>query len=372
MDPRSETKALYYGYDHLGSYINNVWGFTLTGFMLPTALKLGNGSVLFLEDEISQKKYWAVVINQEIKFKQEAEADEKPDVAKLYQDTAIEMYSNTLATMVSKDIQTHNGYGIRLLPQDNEKPGDGISLEVGIFKNGKLHGVGYRTKMILGKDIYGDLVTIDASYGLFEEGQPINVKHIKAFNEKLSQNFWDPMPVEGFTHVGKENSQDLFFRDYFKTNLAQLKPNDELYIESIHRVAKIKGIHPSEHYIAVYGDNPDVEAKLDKGSGAIFVKETYIGDNVISCPKTIKVPIYKEKMETYVVPAEIKSNSYVVKGVYYDKHVTTTTYRTAEYINKKVRYIERKVDEACPRCNGTGYVKQGTKSKTLWKIVSFE
>ncbi|WP_418502292.1 hypothetical protein [Flagellimonas sp.] len=372
MNPRSETRALYYGYDHVGSYINNVWGFTLTGFMLPTALKLGNGSVLFLEDEVAKKNYWAVVIDQEIKFKLEAKAEEKPDVVKLYHDTDIEVFSETLATVVSKNFETHNGYGINLVPQDNKKPGDGISLEVGIFKNGKLHGVGYRTKMIIGNDIYGDLTTIDATYGMFEDGQPVNVKHIKAFDEKLDQNFWDPMPVEGFSHVGKRNREDLFYRNYFQTKLSQLQPNDELYMESIHRTAKVKSINLSEQFITVYADDPDVDAKLDKSSGDVFVKETYMGDNLVSCPKTIKIPQYNEKMESYFVPGEFKSNSYVVKGVYYDKHVTNSTYKPAQIASKKVRYIEKHIDEVCPRCNGTGYVKQGTKSKNLWKIVVFE
>lgn len=370
MDWRNENKALYYGYTHLGSFINNMWGYTITGFMLPTNFKLGNGSVVFLEDKVSNKNYWAVILDQEIKFKLEAKAEEKPNIIQLMQQTDIEMYKDHLAKMVSKNIQTINGYGINLIPQDNKEPGDGIFMEVGQFKNGKLHGVGYRTKMVFGNITKGGLTTIDASYGLFENGQPVNVKHIKAFNEKPVKNFWDPVPIEGFTHVG-DKSKDLFFNSS-DVNLNDLKKYDEIYIEKIHRVAKIKSINPTGQTITVFSDNPEIDVKLDKSIGNIFVKATYLGDRYGSCPKTIRVPVYAEKYESYFVPAEYKSNSYVVKGVYYDKHVTNSTYKPAEVASKKVRYIEKYVDQVCSRCNGTGHVAQGMENKILWRNIKFK
>lgn len=369
MDWRSDNKAYCYGYSHLGTFINNVFGYSITGFLLPTTFELGNGSVVFLEDEVNKKNYWAVILDQEIKFTIEAKATEKPNIVELNEQTDVEVYKPHLAKMVSKNIKTLNGYGINLIPQDNIKAGDGIFMEVGFFKNGKLHGIGYRTKMFTTNDRYGDLISIDASYGMFENGQPVNVKYIKANNEKTDKNFWDAIPFDGFNYLG-EKSKDLF-SSFSNIKLNQLKTSDEIFIEKINRVAKIKSINPQDNSITVFTDNPNIFTKLDKNSGPIYVNETFRANDYASCPKTIKVPIYAEKNETYFVPAEYKSNSYVVKGVYYDKHVTTSSYKPAEVASKKVRYIEKHVDNVCPRCNGTGYVTNGEINKNYWKNIQF-
>jgi len=369
MDWRSDNKAYYYGYNHLGTFMNNVFGYSITGFLLPTAFNLGNGSVVFLEDEVNKKNYWAVILDQEIKFTIEAKATEKPNIIELNEQIDFEFYDQYLAKMISKNIKTLNGYGINLIPEDNKEVGDGIFMEVGFFKNGKLHGIGYRTKMFTTNDGYGDLLTIDASYGMFENGHPKNVKYIKANNEKEDKNFWDAIPFDGFNYVG-EKSKDLF-SGFSNIKLNQLKTSDEIFIEKINRVAKIKSINPQDNSITVFTDNPNIFTKLDKNSGPIYVNETFRANDYASCPKTIKVPVYAEKNETYFVPAEYKSNSYVVKGVYYDKHVTTSSYKPAEVASKKVRYIEKHVDNVCPRCNGTGYVANGEINKNYWKNIQF-
>ena len=167
-----------------------------------------------------------------------------------------------------------------------------------------------------------------------------------------------------------EKSKDLFSR-FSNIKLNQLKARDEIYIEKINRVAKIKSINSQDNSITVFTDNPNIFTKLDKNSGPIYVNETFQANDYASCPKTIKVPVYAEKNETYFVPAEYKSNSYVVKGVYYDKHVTTSSYKPAEVASKKVRYIEKHVDNVCPRCNGTGYVANGEINKNYWKNIQF-
>ena len=70
-------------------------------------------------------------------------------------------------------------------------------------------------------------------------------------------------------------------------------------------------------------------------------------------------------------PQNTKVIPIVVKGVYYDKHVTTSSYKPAEVASKKVRYIEKHVDNVCPRCNGTGYVTNGEIYKNHWKNIQF-
>src|SRR5690606_42119303 len=76
--PISNDNNRYYGYDHVGSYFSNEKGFELTGFFYPTKKEMANASVLFMEDKIARKNYWVIVVDNEIKFRIEAQPDEKP------------------------------------------------------------------------------------------------------------------------------------------------------------------------------------------------------------------------------------------------------------------------------------------------------
>lgn len=370
--PITDKNDSYYGYDHVGSYYNYEKDLELTGFFYPTKKMMANASVLFMEDKMAKKYYWAVIIDNEVKFKTEARADEKPDVLQLKKQTDFEVYSQDIATLVSHNIKTLNGYGVNMVPQDNKKPGDGIFLEVGQFKNGKLHGVGYRTKMMKDGGYHG-LWDVDADYGLFENGQPVTTKHIFANKVKNDNNIWDVVPIEGFSYMGDKAVKGELYSDYYKVKTDKLKAGDEVYIESIKRTAKIKSVNNTGKYITVFTDDPKTQARLDINSGKIYVKNTFMGKNYQGCDPTVRVPVYKEEQQfAYTDPGKFTSNTYTVKGVYYDKVVTQSSYTPARNVYKKVRYIDGYTEKTCPICNGTGIIDKGAIEKAFWKPVQFD
>src|SRR5690606_15594833 len=280
--PISNDNDRYYGYDHVGSYFSNEKGFELTGFFYPTKKEMANASVLFMEDKIARKNYWVIVVDNEIKFRIEVQPDEKPDVLELKKQTDFEVYSDDIATLVSHNINTLTGYGVNLLPQDNKKPGDGIFLEVGQFKNGKLHGVGYRTKMMRDGG-YSGIWNVDADYGIFENGKPVNTKHIFANKVKYNQNIWDVVPIEGFSYLGNKAVDGNIYTDIFKTKTNELKAGDDVYIESIKRTAKIKSVNNLDKSIIVFTDDPKIQARLGVNSGKIYVKHNFTAQDNQFC-----------------------------------------------------------------------------------------
>lgn len=372
VDVKSKFKTSYYGYTHVGTYYNREHGFNLTGFFLPTNYMMGNGSVLFLEDYANKKYYWVVVIDQELKFKIEADINEMPNVNQLKNSVNFEEFNTDKANLVSHNIKTLNGYGVNLTVQDNKKPGDGAYLEVGQFKNGKLHGVGYRYKMqyedYQSGSVIDKIMTIDATYGIFENGLPKNVKNIKANKTDARQNIWDTSLIEGFNYdEDKTKASTTFKKSFLNTNLSALRKFDDVYITKIKRKAKVYEVNTAQKYILVYTDNEDVKAKLDINSGEIYAMQSYDENVNRDCPKTVKVPTYGVKQETVFIPGEFSSKTYSVD---YNTEIRYTYYKPAEVTKRDVRYTTY-VDQTCPRCNGTGKVAGVNLNSTMYRYVDF-
>src|SRR5690606_18423914 len=135
----------------------------------------------------------------------------------------------------------------------------------------------------------------------------------------------------------------------------------------------IKSVNSTQKYITVFTDDPKTQARLDINSGKIYVKNTFMGKNYQGCDPTIRVPVYKEEQQfAYTDPGKFTSNTYTVKGVYYDKVVTQSSYTPARNVYKKVRYTDGYTEKVCPICNGTGIIDKGAIEKFYWKPVQFD
>jgi hypothetical protein len=154
-------------------------------------------------------------------------------------------------------------------------------------------------------------------------------------------------------------------------DITQLASGDEVYVEEIGRTATINKVDKNLGFFTVYTDVKDIKAKFD----ATYQKPLYL-KNTLSyklredCPKTEKIPIYrKEKVLAYTMPGTVKSSSYTVRGVYFDKIVTTKTSSPPIEIYKYEDYLDHYETHTCSKCNGLGYIEVNS-GHTEWKKIN--
>lgn len=393
----------YYGYDEVGYFRNGKYNYIFTGFFLPMISYYSNGTVLFMEDLPAQKNYWAVVLDNEVKFKMETD-EESPDMVKLKENTnfehsklvgpvpyafsknfskrgGLQYHDNHCFNLVTKNISTLNGYGINYTSRDNKAPCDELYLEVGQFKNGKLHGVGMRSQIIRGHDARYDWnnpslakddddFTIHIAYGLFEDGEPVDVRRVDV-EDSPNKDFWDVIPIAGFTHKNYQKPSGTLYPN-MGLKLSTVKPGDEIFIEEILRVAKVSSVNLDENYLTVYTDTHDVRAKFDASyKKPLYLKSTTSGAQRKTCPATLRRDVYRrESKQIGTTSPTVKTDRYVVKGVYYDKVVRTTITSPAQPIYGMVNVYDGYEEYTCPACNGRGYVEQGF-TNYHWQQIAF-
>lgn len=394
----------YYGYDEVGYFQNGKHNYIFTGYFFPMISYYSNGSVLFMEDVVAKKNYWVVVLDNEIKFKIEVEG-ESPDIVKLKENTDFEHYKlvgavpyiftknfskrgglqyhdNHCFSLITKNIATLNGYGINYTTPDNLAPCDELNLEIGVFKNGKLNGVGMQSQIIRGHDARYDWgtpslakddqdYTVHIVYGIFEDGKPVDVRKIDVVNSPI-KDFWDVIPIAGFKHKDYLKPSGTLFPN---TNipLNSITTGDELFIEEITRTAKVASVDLEKNSISVYTDTPGILAEFDASyDKPLYVRSFTKGAQTQTCATTIRRPKYrKESQQIGTTTPTIKSNRYVVKGVYYDKIVSTTVSSPAKPIYGIVDVFDGYEEYICTACNGKGYVSKEF-TNTNWRQITFD
>lgn len=391
----------YYGFDDVAYLANDNSHKIFTGFVFPLTSYLTNGSVLYMEDKFTNKNYWAVILDNELKFKLEAPEKDAPDLFVLKENTVFNHYefsgqvpyrftkglTNKYLSyhdqkhfeLKTKNIVNHTGYGINLFTSDKQSVADEIFCEVGQFKNGKLHGVGLRSRLnkkyiaefswstpslALPKE---DYITMDVSYGIFENGKAVNVKTINV--EKMSpRNYWDVINIAGFKFKGGKPNGIYFEKS--NADLSQLNYGNEIYIDEIGRTTKISELNKNKGYFTVHTDVRDIKAKFDSS----YKKPLYLSNTVSytireDCHKTEKVPIYrKERKLLYTRPGTVKTSTRKVTGVYFDKIITSRISTPPQEIYGDVEVLDYYENRECPKCRGKGYleVQKGHKE---WRRI---
>lgn len=277
-----------------------------------------------------------------------------------------------------------SGYGINLAYNDEKGPSDHVNLEVGTFKNGRLHGVGYRCKLVfqykiierhanakLSYRIYKDKISLESQYGLFVDGKPVNTKSIDIKNAAVGSDYWEQQLIKGISYKNKSNPSEVRIMTYTE-QLANIKAGDKLYVTDLERILKIKEVNTVTGDIKTETDDPKILAEFTKDSpGKLYVNRNVNSIFNQSCPTTVKIPHYKKVSKfAYFVPSKTTTNSYIVTGAYYDKKVTTTTTIPSQEVYKDVDELDYYTTETCQICGGTGKL-QISKMQNAYLEIKF-
>lgn len=403
---------IYFGFHDIGTYEDES-GYTFTGFMLPMKLEFGNGTVLFMENESKNEYYWALILDGKLEHKVPAKKEDKPNVFLLKEQTNFELlyipelskewkqqiftdkslikqkqtYNFKIPTLVSNDIATKNGYGITLTSKDDVLPGDIIELKVGLFKNGKLDGLGYECTFKPSyheqeKILYsptGNYVQKEAEYklqsasvsaklGVFKDGylDYLNKKsrRINVPDYWLTYDFWSKSEYYGLD--GKFYTSNIVPNENDFVDFNSLKIGDEVFVKNINRIIKIVDLSSVSKIITLKADDPllsGVHFLIDDKN--LYAYKKTVKNYRESCSPTRLVQKYKSvKVKIFDAPVNTKTTSYTVKGIYYDKIVTTTTTTPgsgeAFYLTKYVK--DGFETKKCLECHGLGYINRTSKS----------
>lgn len=380
--------------------------YELTGIFASTLLENGNGSVVFIEDLLEKKYYWAIIVDSKIIKTFPAQKSEKPtldDILLTEKDYFSIMQQKkslkefklkkthtiindidykapySVAIINSPNIQNYTGYGVKTETKDISVPAQYRKVQVGIFKNGKLNGVGFEcsyNRSLRNNDFTKDNLifrgtVVEVKYGIFKDGvfsEGFENKGDLIYNEVI--DFWKDTGYENVKYanistkiynVVGNDKPEFYFKNNEPLSLSSISTNDQIYIFSLNRLFKIHKVDSNKKEIIL---KSDVEGKyfVINGDGittsnfakAKFLVVKYEKENTTKyCRTTIKVPIIDKvaRKVTSTQRSYIGSHSYSKGGLTYTypKQPDVTSSSTI-YEDKLVGYR----DEICPQCKGTG------------------
>ena len=377
----------YIGLSTVGTYDARGNG-AFTGFMPTLFMEYGNGGVFFLEKPWSKTPYqWALVVDGEVEMTIPANETDKPQIDSLLNNLSVKMtyypYSDLLIKneesktihwptmdgyLHSKDTTNLNGYGIKFHTTDSIFKGDHSYLEVGTFKNGKLHGMGYKVNITrLYNDQYSSrpsnhdedykafAARVKGAAGVFENGTLVEGRELNIDNARktyINGNRWKHIPVEGFAYIGQEPlsyKSSVYYGEMPFTEVPIY--NSYVYISKIKRQVKVLEVNTTKRAIKVMGDFNE-PVWLDKNSGPIYYQYTTKTTTTKFCPKTITRDKHKEIDVKKSIP-RTTTKIRKVEGAIVDYYYTTRSSDPIEYTVKETVYDGLET-VTCPVCNGTG------------------
>lgn len=378
---------VYIGWPHIGSLHTNK-GYVLTGFHYPLELELGNASVLFLENVKTDSCFWTLIIDGKIRELVPASIIEKPDIEALYRATDVEVlnfrkvgtsngkwlskgtprdkmkrtYEQEIVTMQSQNLASLNGYGISLTPKDKYGAGDNLSLRVGLFKDGKLQGLGYYANLQyeLGytpkNTSLANINGIDwkVDFGIFSQGELSRGDGI--FTEKPYPTNLDVFSTTfdwRYKWTGREEFSNL---SDSTIPFSQVSKKFYFYLPELRRKVAAESIDFANKTITLFTDKEGEYVTFTAGDN-LWAFKSDISTYRVSCPVSVTEPNYvQKKVPLFQYPPEYNTTTRRVRGVYFDKVITTRSYAGPG----KTVYTEKEVQEGyrqvtCPKCQGKGY-----------------
>lgn len=380
----------YIGFSTLGTYDARGKGL-FTGFMPTLFMEYGNGGVFFLEKPWSETPYqWALVVDGEVEMTIPANESDKPQIDSLLNNLSVKMnyYPNSdllnkkeesktiyWPTMDgylhSKDTTNLNGYGIKFHTTDSIFKGDHSYLEVGTFKDGKLHGMGYKVNITrLYNDQYSSYprnqdedyqafaARVKGAAGVFDNGILVEGRELNIDNARktyINGNRWKHIPVEGFAymdlHEPLSHKKSVYHGEIPFTEVFTY--NSYIYISKINRRVKVLEVNTSKKAIKVMGDY-NKPVWIDKNSGPIYVFYSTKTSTTSFCPKTITRKKYKEIDVNKSIPRNTTTVR-KVDGAIVDYYYITRKSDPIKYTVKETVF-DRYETVTCPVCNGKGII----------------
>lgn len=387
----------YVGFSHVGTLHTNEYG-DLTGYFFPHQRRAGNGTVFYRD--FNGRKEWVLVVDGEIEMAVPASTEEEPQLPDLMNNLTNTISLSWLpdppdgsqknifrkvniGTYQTQNIATHSGYGVNYHSQDSAMAGDKRFLEVGIFKNGQLNGLGYRCRMT---SIYDPSSTLHpdpsrgvhtagvvqekvyAEAGLFENGKLKKGRVIRIDNDNyLYRNYWTKTKVASSDYILRRNWSFKPYNVIQDLPLAKIPADAKIYIKLLDAVCDVEEVNIASGTILVKYRGQRLE--LDKDCGPIYQYIFTKNQVAYNCPKTklVKNYEYRDKTVSHKVTA-------------YDTRTVTGTSGKIMYSQKienasldityKVRQMNGYKTITCPTCNGTGK-KYATQNAKLFRPIAF-
>ncbi len=386
----------YFGYTAAGSYYS-IENITFAGFFLPTIKELGNGSVVFMEDNTTQKAYWALIINGKIEMTVPANLTDKPNIDDLINKlgqsykTIVKMRAPKLdayeylknnymvlsdgvnpyciANVDSGISPSYSGYGISMKAVDSLFPGQVRYLKVGQFKNGKLNGLGYRCKIthLFQNKYFIDPTTsdgryspldmkIDAQIGIFENGELIKGRRLNNVIQKEDNEIWEKMPLEGINFVNKEVPFEYKYLGQIAetTSLNYLKPGDKVYVKTLKREMIVHSVNEKDRSFKIETDEKNVYATITRDFSEVYCKVMGKKEVEVNCNPEVLTEKFKiiDVKNTYNHSSYISPVIFYKDGLKYLSKGQTVDYK-ATWVSKQ-KVSDGYTKSICKLCNGTG------------------
>lgn len=393
----------YLGYQHVGTLFTND-GLEITGFFTSLEYDRGNGGVFFVENRSTGSCSWITVVNKKIILVAQATCDELPDIHAINNEMTSLGYTwkidklskedkknlgftgddlkgklgfkKEVVEVTSSSNELLNGYHFKMTPTKNAFPNDGLTITCGVYKNGVLNGMGFKTAIDCKNGKYATYsgygiaglfsATWNMQAGLFENGV---LKKGRDFSTKNSynrstQDIFTPSGIENYEYVGI-NSNTAYTETLKITNV---RVGSDIFSKQLGRFLKVLSIDHKTGDIVVPTDVEGVTHTFNILKDDIFLSVKDNNPVTITCKTVKEVPIYKErKVLLYYSSAIEKTNLQTKKGVYYNKKFKTTTYYDAIY-SKKFDIVGYET-VVCPICAGRGYTTNYYYKTKFVKVI---
>lgn len=379
--------TVYRGYPFIGKY-HNLKNYELIGYLgIANSQLFGSGTVCFLKDNTTGSNYWAVILENAIVYKYEAKADEIPDIEFLTKNTEIDFKSiirvnkktprynsdehflGTLLNMKTKSLnENFSGYGIQVTTEETKNVGYGNKrfFEVGVYKNGKLHGAGFRLSMDI--DYYNPYAVkvqnivfnlkLEAGKfvnGLFVEGQKKSgaIEGNNFLNNDVS--WLKPQPLENLDYSVAQknasiNSSNTKIED-FGFDFKDLTAGNTVYSTAAQRWFTVKQVDTANKKITLISTTQKDDIAFDaykSGNLILIESEKSIHKAQYNCRHCKGTGIVKEKIYSNVA----NSHTYETGEMYISTSTGlrrgTKKYTATWYENKLVDIKKH----TCPVCKG--------------------